>query len=130
MSGAAGRPRKVRVGPLTYQVLVDVAAIRRASDNASLNEGDEWSAFSDHDSLVIGINPTNPVDVQRRDLLHELLHCCLRHSGVWPNAYASTVAKAGEDDGYTVEEFMVAASSAPLLGVLRDNPTLVRWLVG
>ena len=124
----SARPRKIRVGHLTYSILVDVAAIRKASADANLNEGDEWSAFSDHDKLIIGINPTNPVEVQRRDVLHELLHCTLRYSGVWPNAYARTVEKAGEDDGYTVEEFMVASASAPLLGVLRDNPTLVRWL--
>ena len=124
----SARPRQVKVGPLTYRVLVDVAAIRKASNDANLNEGDEWTAFSDHDALVIGINPSNPVDVQRRDLLHEVLHCCLRFSGVWPNAYATTVGRAGEDDGYTVEEFVVAAQSAPLLGVLRDNPSLTRWL--
>lgn len=125
----SARPRKVRVGHLTYDVVVDVAAIRKASENAGLNDGDEWSAFSNHDKLIICINPTFPADTQRRDLLHEILHGCLRHSGVWPNSYAATVSKAGEDDGYTVEEFMVAAASAPLVGVLRDNPSLVRWLI-
>lgn len=124
------RPRKVRVGHLTYSVLVDVAAIKKASADADISEDSEWSAYSDHDRLVIAINPTNPVEVQRRDMLHELIHCCLRHSGVWPNTYAQIVAKADNDDGgYTVEEFMVASASMPLLGVLRDNPSLVRWLL-
>ena len=116
------RPRKVRVGHLTYSVLVDVAAIKKASADADISEDSEWSAYSDHDRLVIAINPTN--------MLHELIHCCLRHSGVWPNTYAQIVAKADNDDGgYTVEEFMVASASMPLLGVLRDNPSLVRWLL-
>lgn len=124
----APRPRKVRVGALTYRISTDVADIQKASDEADISETSEWSAFSDHDLLIIGINPRNPVDVQRRDLLHEILHCCLRHSGIWPNTYAQIVTKAGEDGGYTVEEFMVAAASAPLLQVLRDNTKLRRWL--
>lgn len=124
----SARPRQIKVGAMTYRVLVDVKAIKAASAEANLDAGTEWSAFSDHDSLVIGINPNNPADTQRRDLLHEVIHCCLRLSGVWPNAYAETVSKAGRDGGYTVEEFVVSAASAPMLGVLRDNPTLLRWL--
>ena len=123
------RPRVIKIGPLPYRVMVDAAAIRQASNEADLGENAEWSAFSDHDALIIGINPTNPKSVQQRDVLHEVLHCCLRFAGVWPNAYASTVGKAGEDDGYTVEEFVVAAQSAPLLMVLRDNPSLTKWLL-
>ena len=122
------RPRHVKVGPLTYRILVDVKAIKAASDDATIGTGVEWSAFSDHAALIIGINPTNPPDVQKRDVLHETLHCCLRLAGVWPNTYAEAVAKAGEDNGYTVEEFVVAAQAGTLFGVLRDNPSLLRWL--
>lgn len=125
----ATRPRKIRVGHLTYSVLTNAATIRKVSDEADLGDGDEWTAFSDHDKLIVAINPGNPVDVQRRDVLHELLHCALRYSGVWPNSYAATFVKAETDSGYTVEEFVVTAASAPLLGVLRDNPSLMRWLL-
>lgn len=122
-------PASVRVGPLTYQVLTDTAAINAASESADIAEGCEWTAYSDHDALVIGINPANPLAVQQRDLLHELLHCCLRLSGVEPNVYARVVARAkGKHDGYTVEEFTVAAIAGPLLGVLRDNADLTAWL--
>lgn len=118
------------MGVLTYRVLTDVAAIQAASASADIASDAEWTAYSDHDAAVIGINPGNPVGVQRRDLLHELLHCCLRLSGVEPNAYARIVHRAkGKHDGYTVEEFTVAATAGPLLGVLRDNPALVRWLL-
>lgn len=124
-----GRPRYVRVGALTYRVITDVAEIRKVSDQADIAADSEWSAFSDHDRLLIGINPNNPADVQRRDLLHEAVHCCLRLAGIWPNSYADVVAKAdGQHGGYTVEEFVVSAASAPLLGVLRDNPHLAAWL--
>lgn len=121
-------PASVRVGPLTYRVLTDTTAINAVSDDADIDG--EWTAYADHDRLIIGINPDNPSDVQRRDLLHEVVHCCLRMSGVEPNAYARIVHRAKErHGGYTVEEFTVAAMSAPLLAVLRDNPLLTTWLV-
>jgi hypothetical protein len=126
---AASRPRQIRVGHLTYRVVVDAAEIQRMS-NRNAEDDFEWTAFSDHDQLVIGINSGNPVAVQRQDMLHELLHCALRYAGVWPNAYAAVLAAADAPPhgGYTVEEFVVAAASSPLLGVLRDNPKLTRWL--
>jgi hypothetical protein len=125
------RPTLVRVGPVTYRILTDPEAINRASASADIDPSSEWSAYSDHDALVIGINGSNPEGVQRRDVLHELLHCCLRLAGVEPNAYARVVHRAeGRHDGYTVEEFMVAAATGPLLGVLRDNPWLTAWLTG
>lgn len=124
------RLERVRVGPLTYRILTDPEAINKASASADIDPTAEWTAYSDHDALVIGINASNPEDVQRRDVLHEILHCCLRMSGVEPNAYATVVHRAkGRHGGYTVEEFMVAAVSAPLLAVLRDNPDLTRWLL-
>lgn len=123
-------PKAVKVGALTYSVLTDVDAIKAASAGADIEAGAEWTAYSDHDAAVIGINPSNPPCIQRRDLLHEVIHCCLRYSGVEPNAYAATVGRAkGKHGGYTVEEFMVAATAGPLLGVLQDNPNLTAWLV-
>jgi hypothetical protein len=129
-SETPGIPARVRVGCLTYRVLTDVAAINAASEAADIADGAEWTAYSDHDHLIVGINPDNPTGVQRRDLLHEVIHCCLRLSGVEPNTYARIVARAkGRHGGYTVEEFAVAAATGPLLGVLRDNPDLTRWLL-
>lgn len=130
MGSAPGRPRRIRVGHLTYRVVVDPAEIRAVSDANTVDDGDEtWEAFSDHERLIIGINRDAPLDVQRRDLVHEVLHCVLRHSGVWPNAYAKVLSRSDVDTGYDVEEYVVGAQSAPLLGVLRDNPSLVRWLL-
>lgn len=125
----APMPSKVKVGPLTYTVLTDAAAIKAASDSADIDEGAEWSAFSDHDKALVGINPGNPLCVQQRDLLHELLHCCLRLSGTWPDQYARVVAKAkGKHGGYDVEECVISGMTGPLFGILRDNPDLMEWL--
>lgn len=122
-------PTNVRVGPFDYSILMDAEEIARVSDEADTGSNGAWEAFSDHDALIIGINPKHSLGAQRRDVLHELLHCCLRVAGVWPNHYADLVAEArGKDDGLTVEEFCVAGATAPLLGVLRDNPALLKWL--
>ena len=37
------RPRHVKVGPLTYRILVDVKAIKAASDDATIGTGGELS---------------------------------------------------------------------------------------
>lgn len=123
-------PTNVRVGALTYTVLTDVATIKAVSGRQDIDREAEWAAFSDHDQLVIGVNGETPVGNQRRDLLHEVLHCCLRWAGVEPNAYARIVARAEQQHGgYTVEEFMVAAATGPLLAILRDNPIFTAWLL-
>jgi hypothetical protein len=124
-------PTSIRIGPVRYTVLTDAAEIKRVSDEADLGSGGEWAAFSDHDRLIIGINPEHAEDNNRVSVLHEVLHCCLRASGVWPNSYARLVdAARGQDGDIPVEEFTVAALAGPMLGVLRDNPDLAAWLNG
>lgn len=122
-------PDWIKVGPLVYSVQANVAVVRERSDASTADMDGEWAAYSDHDQLVIGLNPDQAPDAVRRDLLHEILHCCLRVSGAEPNQYATVVARAkGRDGGLTVEEVMVSGATLPLLGVLRDNPDFVRWL--
>src|SRR5690349_17373533 len=117
-------PQSVRVGAFTYSILTDADEVRRVSDEADVDG--EWAAFSDHDRLIIGINPAHAVGAQRRDVLHELLHCCLRVGGVWPDQHAEIVAEArGRHGGLSVEEVTVAGITGPLLGVLVDNPDLL-----
>lgn len=123
-------PSSVRVGAFDYRILTDTAEIKRYRRHADIDDDAEWVAFSDHDRLLIGINPAHAVAAQRRDLLHELLHCCLRLGGVWPDAYADLVAEArGRHGGNNVEEVVVTGLTGPLLGVLRDNPDLTKWLL-
>jgi hypothetical protein len=121
-------PSTVRVGPVRYRILFDADEIKRVSDEADLEADSEWTAFSDHRVNIIGIDPKSHPDQQRASLVHELLHCCLRFSGAWPNTYAKLTAKAGKDYDIPVEEFTVGATAYPLLSVLRDNPELLAWL--
>ena len=122
-------PTSIRVGSMTYRVLLDKDDIKAASDSANLPEGAEWEAFSDHDKLIIGLNPDHAPDKNRVSLIHELLHCALRHSGASVNTYADVVYEARDRvGGLTVEEFAVAAMAGPVLSVLLDNPDLVAYL--
>lgn len=130
MEDDAGRPSRVRVGAVTYRIVTDPEAIKEASDASdAADRGGVWKAFSNHDRLLIGLPPGDADDANRVSLLHELLHCCLRHSGAWPDMYARVLDSARDRNaGIDVEEFMVAGLTAPLLGVLRDNPNALRWL--
>lgn len=73
-----------------------------------------------HNSALIelrdDINPT----VQRDTLLHECLHGVLQ-------AYGIKHAMGWDDD---VEEKVIRLLSPTLLALLRDNPSLVAYLVG
>lgn len=124
-------PKRIKIGSARYRVLMDAEEIKRVSDEADTGADGEWVAFSDHVKLIIALNPAHADDANRHSLVHEILHCCLRQSGAWPNSYARLVDEArGRDDGSPVEEFTVSAMSGPLLSVLRENPKLLAFLRG
>lgn len=125
----SARPGRIRIGSLTYRLIADADAVRAESE-ANAGPSGAWTAFSNHDHLVIGVNPESAPGVQKVDVIHEVLHCCLRASGVWPDSYAAVVHRAdGFNDGQSVEEVMVSAAAGPFLGVMRDNPDLIAWLL-
>ena len=127
----ADMPTSVRVGSVTYRIIMDTAEVKAASDAANSRGDGEWLAFSDFDKLIIGLNPDHAPGALRVDLIHELLHCALRASGSHPNTYADTVYEARDRvAGQTVEEYTVSAMTGPLLSTLRDNPALVAYLTG
>lgn len=120
-------PSQVKVGPVRYRIVGDSDEIAKESEKHA-KEG-EWTAFSDHNLLLICINPNHPEDATKVTVLHEILHCCLMLSGIWLDQYAVVVGRAkGRHGGYGVEEAAVTGISACLLGVLRDNPELMAWL--
>jgi hypothetical protein len=122
-------PASLRIGAVTYRVILDAAEIKAASDAASSRGEGEWEAFSDHDKLIIGLNPDHAPDKNRVSLVHEILHCALRQSGAHPGTYADVVYEAHDRvSGLTVEEYTVSAMAGPLLSALRDNPDLIAHL--
>jgi len=126
----ADMPTSIRVGSVTYRIIMDPVVLKAASDEANFGDDKgEWIAFSDHNKLIIGINPEHATDANRFSLIHEILHCALRQSGAHPNVYADTVYEAHDRvAGVTVEEFTIAAMTGPLFTTLRDNPALVAYL--
>lgn len=119
-------PTRLRIGHLTYTVVEDdqlVAehSVREHSDFAG------WSSAVTQ-TIALGIkaigqaNAPMGADYRRETLLHEVVHCCLRAADCNPDRDA----KAGVED---IEERAVAALTGPLLGVLRDHPDLVAWLI-
>lgn len=122
-------PGTVRIGAVTYTIVFDAAEIHAASANTHGGQAGEWSAYSDHEKLIIGINPEHALDANRFSMIHEILHCALRSSGSHPGTYADVVYEAHDRvAGLTVEEFTVSAMTGPLLSALRDNPQLVAYL--
>lgn len=101
-------PATVKVGPYLYSV--------------------HWTsteALSTQDALGLTIMPQRQIWLDPRrtgslrdDLLHELMHCA-RDLGT----------SGGRLAGYSSdEEALIEATSAGILGILQDNPKLVRWL--
>lgn len=126
---AATMPTSIKVGATIYRVITDAQEIKRVSDE-NTDDDNQWTAFSNHDHLIIGINPLNHDDVNRVTLLHEIMHCCLRVGGVWPDAYSRVVASAcGQTHGVSVEEFTVTGMAHQLLVALQENPQLTAWLM-
>lgn len=107
-------PGKVKVGHLTYAVEVSA---KRCSD------ADVMYGQSDMRTAEIILNPAQ-CDGQLRDTtLHEVLHALMDQMGVQKGGDKALLATT--DD----EERMVHALAPLLLGVLRDNPDLVAFLV-
>lgn len=107
------RPEFVRIGPFTYAVtwpehVLDVDTF--GNDDETLPT---LSARADHYALAIQVSSTLARPVQRKSLLHEVIHACNWISG--------------HDDTSSEEQF-VRALAFPLLDVLRDNPVLVAFL--
>ena len=107
------RPRSLRIGAFTYEVVwpkhvLDVN--QYGQPDATL---ETLSARADHFELRISVATAGARPVQRKSLLHEVIHACNWISG--------------HDDTSSEEQF-VRALAFPLLDVLRDNPELVAFL--
>ena len=110
----ADRPESLRIGPFTYTVAWPEHVLDVDKFGAEDETLETLSARVDHVSLTIFIASFMARAVQRKSLLHEVIHACNWISG--------------HDDTSSEEQF-VRALAFPLLDVLRDNPPLVAFLV-
>ena len=97
-------PKTIKVGPHVYSVLRKPKAILKGHGEC------------DYNSLHISIQSRLRKSVAQETLLHEVVHTCS-----YPNLCGA---------GLITEEKAVETISHHLLGVLRDNPGLLEYLVG
>lgn len=104
---AARFPALIKVGPYRYRT-------KRVAQADAFDGGSGVCHFHDHRiEVTLGFSPL----YTRETLLHEVLHAS------WERAFPNA---ADSWDAY--EERFIRAMSPVILGVLRDNPTLVRYL--
>lgn len=100
-------PQIIKVGPYFYAVHWTSAAALRSQNALALTVLEQRS---------IWLDPKRTASL-RDDLLHELMHCA-RDLGT----------SGGGLTGSSDEEALIESTSAGILGILQDNPKLVRWL--
>jgi hypothetical protein len=108
-------PRKVVVGPHSYQIVVD----RLAMDRVNSQAGETLDGQCDCRTLTITIEPNLAATQMADTVVHELLHACFSLVG------------AGESVSADVEERLVRALGPVLLDLLRrrENRGFVEWLL-
>lgn len=105
-------PATVSVGPHEYELDLSAAAgyARRA---------DGELGHTELDTFKISVDPDRPDSGVAETVLHEILHAIFRQAAL------------GERPGLAAAEEHVVTAMAPLLlGVLRQNPELIRALQG
>ncbi len=100
------------MGPFIYRVYTNGEHV----SDMLVRSGKYAPAEVDHAELRIVVNPHQAIGQIRDSILHEVLHACQCMAGM------------RRDNSYDYEEH-VHRISPPLLGVLRDNPDLVTYLL-
>lgn len=96
-------PGTIDVGPHRYRVVVD---------HDGLLDSDHKAGHCSASRLVIAVDADQEPSQMADTVVHEVVHALLAVSGL-------------DDD---IEERVCLALGPGLLGVLQDNPELVRWL--
>lgn len=104
-----GVPKTLKIGALDYQFRV-VPSLKEEDGSGS------WGEL-DYETWTISAERVQPSAAFAADtLLHEIMHAVWKEVGL------------GETVDSEVEEKIVKALTTGLVGVLRDNPAVVRWL--
>lgn len=103
-------PARVRVGPHVYRVVVDEARIRQFEHDQG---GKSHKGYTDRWTCEIVLDPRQAPCQLRETLWHEIKHA------------VASLSRFDQDE----EEDMIARMAPWELLVLRDNPTLVAFLL-
>jgi hypothetical protein len=107
-------PAFVQVGPFRYSIIIDQAAIDRASVESKVT----LNGHTDHSEQRMTIAPDLADDRLVEVLVHEVLHAITNLVGLDNDL----------DDGH--EEAVVARLAPAVVDLLRRNPDLVAAIVG
>lgn len=105
-------PKKIRVGPFTYEVVVDQAAI----DREGVEEGDSRVGSCDLDGQRIIVSPKLAKDQMKDTIWHEVLHGVSDQVGV-------SVELGSEN-----EERFIRRMATATLDLMQRNPKLLAYL--
>jgi Zn-dependent peptidase ImmA (M78 family) len=108
-------PKQVKVGLQTFKIVE-----KPALDDGMLNEGSYGYTLENQNLIVIDKNI--PKSKKQVTVLHEVLHAC-RMSLEGPTRPKKS------DDYETWEHHFIGIYENAVLMVMRDNPTLLKWLI-
>ncbi len=111
-------PSKVKVGIFVYSVQVG-GPDWKAAVKKKPSAGGRLAGHTDNLSLTISVRPGLAPGAEREVVVHELLHACVNVAG---QPIESMRRKCG------LEENAVSVIAPTLLGVIRENPPLLRYL--
>lgn len=114
-------PRKVKIGVHTWRVKTG----KRQALKFKLETDESTVGYCERRTLRIGLDTSVPKQIVRESMMHEVLHAVFACCGMPLDDPMPTF----DDDKMQPEEFVVKLMSPVLLGVLRDNPELVAFLL-
>lgn len=103
-------PSNIKVGPHVYTVTGDETTVR--AEEHALN--DKLRGWTDHQKLLIGVDPKLALGMQRQTLWHEVKH--------------AVADLPSSDNVKRTEEEWISRTAQMEVAVLRDNPELVAFL--
>jgi hypothetical protein len=109
----SGTPESVIIGPYRYAITVDHEAMERLRNRGESGGGNAGTA--DYHQLQITIDGDMAAEMIADTLLHEIMHCCYRVSGL--------------GRGKITEEEAIEHMTPVLLDTLRRNPAVTRYLL-
>ncbi len=97
-------------------------------DDENIRVNPTIHAVTDTWNRIIRMGTWPALDVQRENLLHEVMHACMSVVRGEMDALPEAMAKFPEDTDW--EEWYITALDGPLTHTLRDNPLATKWMLG
>lgn len=112
------RPRSLTIGGLDWSIVWHTEKTWEKGEHDTKSSGETFTwALTIHVLVNEGLNPV----CEREVFVHELMHACVATSG---HAYTMGHIKKGN-----AEEVLIQGMSPMMLGVLRNNPHIVEYLL-